>query len=64
MTNKSYERLMFVVGIVTGATLVGSYYERTEISSYRDGRKAGWEEAIAKCAEPSRLERAAKWVSQ
>lgn len=48
-----------VLGFVLGATVIGSTYERDEDGAYRRGRADG----IQECQKPSKLEKAAKWMS-
>ncbi len=51
--------LALVLGFTLGATIIGSTYERDEDGAYRRGRADG----IQECQKPSKLEKAAKWMS-
>jgi len=48
-----------VLGFILGAIVVGSTYDKLDDDAYRRGRMDG----IQECQKPSKLERAAKWVS-
>ncbi len=51
--------ISLAIGFALGATVIGSTYERDEDGAYRRGRADG----IQECQKPSKLEKAAKWMS-